>query len=142
MKIGQLARRAGVTVDTVRFYERRGVLPQPARLPSGYRVYTAAAVERIRLARQLQALGLTLDEVIDALHAADTGTATCSGERWRLEGVVERIDAQIAQLRSVRSNVVDVLAECDSGHCRFSDSRGSMQTPADRRAGHEISRVR
>ena len=69
MKIGQLARAAGVTVDTVRFYERRGVLPQAARLPSGYRVYTAATVERIRLARTLQALGFTLDEVVDALHA-------------------------------------------------------------------------
>jgi DNA-binding transcriptional MerR regulator len=121
VKIGQLAYAAGVTVDTVRFYERRGVLPQPDRLPSGYRVYTAATVERIRLARTLQALGFTLDEVIDALHASDAGTATCAGERWRLEGVLVRIDRQIEHLAAVRENVRDVLADCDAGHCRFVD---------------------
>jgi DNA-binding transcriptional MerR regulator len=142
MKIGQLARTAGVTVDTVRFYERRGVLPQPARLPSGYRVYTPAAVERIRLAKQLQALGLTLDEVIDALHAADSGTATCASERWRLEGVVERIDAQIAELHTARANVLDVLADCDSGHCRFGDALEPVQAQAGRRAGDDTSHVR
>jgi DNA-binding transcriptional MerR regulator len=121
MKIGQLAQAAGVTVDTVRFYERRGVLPQPDRLPSGYRVYTAATVERIRLARTLQALGFTLDEVIDALHASDAGTMTCADERWRLEDVLVRIDRQIEHLAAVRDNVRDVLADCDAGHCRFVD---------------------
>jgi DNA-binding transcriptional MerR regulator len=122
MKIGQLAQAAGVTVDTVRFYERRGVLPQPARLPSGYRVYAPSAIERIRLAKRLQALGLTLDEVIDGLHAVDSGTATCTNQRWRLERVVERIAAQIAQLQQVRDDVLDVLAACDSGRCRFADA--------------------
>ena len=78
MKIGQVAADADVTVDTVRFYERRGVLPPPERRPSGYREYTPAAVERIRMARDLQQLGLTLDEIIDALHAHDAG-----GERRR-----------------------------------------------------------
>ena len=121
MKIGRLAHAAGVTVDTVRFYERRGVLPQPDRLPSGYRVYTAATVERIRLARTLQALGFTLDEVIDALHASDAGTMTCADERWRLEDVLVRIDRQIEHLAAVRDNVRDVLADCDAGHCRFVD---------------------
>jgi DNA-binding transcriptional MerR regulator len=57
MKIGEMAKRAGVTIDTVRFYERRGVLPPPERLPSGYRVYDTAAVERVRFARELQASG-------------------------------------------------------------------------------------
>jgi DNA-binding transcriptional MerR regulator len=126
VKIGELAREAGVTVDTVRFYERRGVLPQPARSPSGYRMYTPTAIERIKLAKQLQALGLTLDEIIDALHAADSGTMTCASERWRLERVITQIDAQIAQLQAVRSNVLDVLAECDSGRCRFADSRHTV----------------
>jgi DNA-binding transcriptional MerR regulator len=125
VKIGQVAREAGVTVDTVRFYERRGVLPQPARSPSGYRMYTPPAIERIKLARELQALGLTLDEIIDALHAADSGDLTCASQRWRLERVVEQINAQIAQLQAVRGNVLDVLAECDSGRCRFTD-RGDI----------------
>lgn len=122
MKIGQVAESAGVSVDTVRFYERRGVLPAPERLPSGYRTYTVATVERIRLARRLQALGLTLDEVVDALHATDQGDATCASERWRLEAVLERIDAKIAELRTVRREVTKVMGACDRGACVFADA--------------------
>ena len=122
MKIGRVAEQAGVSVDTVRFYERRGVLPVPDRLPSGYRTYTTATVERICLARRLQALGLTLDEVVDALHATDRGDATCASERWRLEAVLERIDAKIAELRTVRREVTKVMAACDRGACVFADA--------------------
>lgn len=121
MKIGQVAAQAEVSVDTVRFYERRGVLPEPQRLVSGYRTYTAATVERIRLARRLQGLGLTLDEVVDALHATDSGGATCESERWRLEAVLERIDAKIAELRTVRREVTKVMGACDRGECVFAE---------------------
>jgi|SRR5688572_10893575 DNA-binding transcriptional MerR regulator len=116
MKIGQVAADAEVTVDTVRFYERRGVLPPPERRPSGYREYTAATVERIRMARALQQLGFTLDEVIDALRAHDAGEAS---QLWRLEAVVDRIDARIAELRRTRRNIVTTIAECRAGRCRF-----------------------
>jgi DNA-binding transcriptional MerR regulator len=131
MKIGQLARTAEVSIDTVRFYERRGVLPRPQRQPSGYRAYDETTIERIRLARALQGLGLTLDEVIDALHAHDRGDATCATERWRLDMVLDRIDARIADLKRVRHDVVGVLAECDAGRCRLvaqplARSRGSL----------------
>jgi DNA-binding transcriptional MerR regulator len=121
MKIGQVADAAGVSVDTVRFYERRGVLPAPDRLPSGYRTYGSATVERIRLARRLQALGLTLDEVIDALHATDTGELSCESERWRLEAVLERIDTKMAELRAARREVRNVLAGCEQGCCVFAE---------------------
>ncbi|MFC4120787.1 MerR family transcriptional regulator [Nonomuraea zeae] len=119
MKIGEVAREAGVSVDTVRFYERRGVLPAARRRPSGYRIFGAAAVERIRTARGLQELGFTLDEVVDALRAHDTGGATCDGERWRLEAVVARIDARIADLERVRRNAVASLDDCRAGRCRL-----------------------
>ena len=125
MKIGEVARAAGVSIDTVRFYERRGVLPVPPRTPSGYRTYTPATVQRITLARRLQQLGFTLDEVIDALHATDRGDATCASERWRLEAVLERIDAKIAALRAGRREVRSVLASCDAGACVF-ESAGSV----------------
>lgn len=121
MKIGQVAEQAGVSVDTVRFYERRGVLPTPERLASGYRTYTHATVERIRLARRLQQLGLNLDEVIDALHVAENADATCASERWRLEAVLDRIETKIAELQSVRREVRKVLAACDRGECVFAD---------------------
>src|SRR4051794_41071486 len=124
MKIGQVAREANVSVDTVRFYERRGVLPTPQRRPSGYRVYTPSIVERIRLARSLQELGFTLEEVIDALRAHDAGTATCDSESWRLEAVVDRIDGRIEALLHTRREVTATIEACRSGRCRFAPEGG------------------
>jgi MerR family transcriptional regulator, copper efflux regulator len=122
MKIGQVAADADVTVDTVRFYERRGVLPPPERRPSGYREYTPAAVERIRMARALQQLGFTLDEVIDALRAHDSGEPSDANQLWRLEAVIDRIDARIADLRRTRRSITDTIAECRAGRCRFTSA--------------------
>jgi DNA-binding transcriptional MerR regulator len=119
VRIGQVAAEADVSVDTVRFYERRGVLPTAQRRPSGYREYTPSTVERIRAARALQHLGFTLEEVIDALRAHDSGTATCESELWRLEAVVDRIDARIAELRRTRRGITRTIRECRAGRCRF-----------------------
>ena len=119
MKIGQVAAEADVSVDTVRFYERRGVLSTPGRRPSGYREYPASAVERIQMARALQQLGFTLDEIIDALHTHDSGAATCDSELWRLEAVLDRIDAKMSELRRTRRTVTATIAECRAGRCRF-----------------------
>ena len=76
-------------------------------------------VERIRFARRLQQLGLTLDEVIDALHASDRGGISCDSERWRLEAVLERIDTKMAALRAARREVKAVMSACDRGACVF-----------------------
>jgi DNA-binding transcriptional MerR regulator len=122
MRIGEVAQQAGVTVDTVRFYERRGVLPEPERRPSGYRTYAEGTVERIRLARDLQGLGFTLAEVADALRSHDSGEATCESERWRIEAVLSRIEAKIAELQAVRAEVGTALRRCDEGRCRFVNS--------------------
>lgn len=117
MKIGQVASEAGVSIDTVRFYERRGVLPPTPRTASGYRVFSEAAVTRIKLARRLQELGLTLDEITAALHAQQGGRATCESERWRLHAALDRIEARIADLIRVQGEVRDALAACEAGSC-------------------------
>ncbi len=119
MKIGEVARRAEVTIDTIRFYERRGVLSPPERRPSGYRDYTDATIERIRLARKMQSVGLSLDEIIDALAAHDAGTATCASQRWRLDGALERVDARIAELKALRRQIVSARMACEKGRCSF-----------------------
>lgn len=119
MKIGEVARAAEVSVDTVRFYERRGVLPAARRRPSGYREFPPSAAGRIRSAKALQDLGFTLDEVVDALRAHDTGDATCASERRRLEAVVARLDERIEQLQRVRDNAADCLEDCRAGCCRL-----------------------
>jgi len=121
VKIGQLAAETGVSIDTIRFWERRGVLPPAGRTSSGYRVYTDGATARIQMARRLQGLGLTLDEVIGALHAHDEGHASCETQRWRLEVAMDRIDARIAELSRLRGEVREALDACDAGTCQLAD---------------------
>lgn len=128
MKIGELARLADVTIDTVRFYERRGVLPPAPRRPSGYREYDDAAAERIRFARQMQSVGLTLDEIIDALAAHDTGRATCASERWRLDNALDRVDARMAELKALRREILAARVACERGRCGFTASPPSERT--------------
>src|SRR5262245_12296042 len=123
LKIGDVARRTGITVDTVRFYERRGVLPPPARRASGYRQYSDATIERIRFAKSLQALGFTLDEIADVLRAVDAGVATCERERPRFEVVLARIDEKIAELGAIRRDLVATLKRCRDGSCTFLEQR-------------------
>ena len=120
MKIGEVADRAGVTVDTVRFYERVGVLPAPARTESGYRDYEPDTVGRIQLTRQLQAIGFTLTDAVDALAAHDAGGATCESEQWRLQAVLDRVDTKLAELNALRGRIVQAQEACASGRCLFS----------------------
>jgi DNA-binding transcriptional MerR regulator len=124
VKIGQLAAASGVSIDTVRFYERRGVLPVPPRTGSGYRIYTDASVQRIRFIRRLQSLGLSLDEIAGALRAGDQGQTSCETQRWRLQAALDRIESRIAELARVRGEVGAVLAACEAGACEFTGQPG------------------
>ncbi len=121
MRIGEVAGQAGVTVDTVRYYERRGLLAPAERRPSGYRVFDAITVERLDLIRRLQELGLTIEEIRHALAAHDAGDATCDSERWRIEAVRARIDAKIFELTALRVRIDTVLSACTSGECALAD---------------------
>ncbi len=117
MKIGELATRAGVSVDTVRFYEKRGLLPAPPRRASGYRIYTDRAVERIRWVKFVQGLGLDLDEIREVLAMLEQGSASCENQRPRLSAVVDRLDRQIAGLVHTRARIAGFLENCERGHC-------------------------
>ena len=119
MKIGEFADVVGVSIDAIRFYERRGVLRPAPRTAGGYRTFLQRDLDRVRLARQLQKLGLTIDEVVDALAAHEGNGATCTSERWRLEQVEARIDAQITALSHTRRLIQDALAACDAGRCQL-----------------------
>lgn len=118
MRIGEFADTAGVSVDAVRFYERRGVLLPAPRTSGGYRTFGATDLERVVLARQLQQLGLTIAEIVETLSDHSGGTS-CASERWRLEQVEARIDAQLAELRRTRDHIRETLAACDAGHCQL-----------------------
>src|SRR5918992_1089919 len=127
MRIGEIAEQAGVSVDTVRFYERVGVLPPPARTGSGYRDYEPGTVGRIQLTRELQAIGFTLNEAVDALAAHDAGGATCESEQWRLQAVLDRVDAKLAELGALRERIVQARHACARGQCRFTSAGRSAR---------------
>lgn len=132
MRIGEIAKRAGVSVDTVRFYERVGVLPAPARTESGYRDYEPETAERIQLTRELQGIGFTLSDAVDALAAHDAGGATCESERWRLQAALDRVDARLAELTALRGRIVDAKQACADGRCVFTSRRRSSPAPPRR----------
>ena len=119
MRIGELSTRAGVSIDSVRYYERRGVLSKAPRTASGYRLFGDDDVTRLRFVRQLQDLGFTLDEIVDALQVHDRGQATCASERWRLEAVSARLDERIAALKATRRLIDRSLRACERGECTF-----------------------
>lgn len=122
MKIGKLAVKAAVSIDTIRFYERRGLLPEPERLASGYRVYSAAIVNRIIMIKSLKALGFTLDEIIQNLRDLDAGELNCKSGEMRMEIVLQRVAGKISELMAVKNDIEAALVECRAGTCRFNDN--------------------
>src|SRR5436305_1691974 len=102
LSIGQVARRAGVGVETVRFYEREGLLDEPARRQSGYRQYAGDAIDRLRFIRRAKELGFTLREIKGLLVLRlDTG-AQRADVKQRAADKIADIEAKIADLRRMR----------------------------------------
>lgn len=117
LRIGEVARLANVSVDTVRYYERVGLLPPARRRSSGYRVFDRAAVDRIRLVKQLQDLSFTLEEVEAMLAAVTQDAASCARESARIRGALHRTEEQIAALNAVRDKLREALGRCGRGEC-------------------------
>ena len=113
MRIGQLATLTEATPDTLRYYERLGLLPRPARTNGGYRLYEHTALERIALIRKAHALGLTLREVREVLDIASGGRDPCAHVRALLERRLGEIRLRIADLQSLERTLATVLADAE-----------------------------
>jgi DNA-binding transcriptional MerR regulator len=115
LPIGQVARQAGVGIQTVRYYERRGLLPPPTRRPSGHRVYAPRTVTTLRAVKVAQRLGFTLAEVEEILRLS-AGTGRRSDDlHARLWQKLQEIDERIGDLHAMRERLADALhAGCDS----------------------------
>lgn len=109
---GQAAKAAGVGVETLRFYERKGLLPKPTRRTSGYRVYSPETVDRLAFIRRAKRLGFTLKEVKDLLRLRDDPKAGRSDVRKKTATKIADLDAAIADLRAKRAELVALAAEC------------------------------
>ncbi|KRF29005.1 heavy metal-responsive transcriptional regulator [Phycicoccus sp. Soil802] len=110
MRIGELAAAAGTTTKALRFYEQAGLLLPPQRTPAGYRDYTDAAVSRLDFVRRGQAAGLTLAQIRQVLEVRDAGQAPCQHVVALLDRRLEDLDAQLAELRTLRNSIAGLRA--------------------------------
>ncbi len=112
LTIGQVARRAGVGVETVRYYSRRGLVAEPPRPASGYRRYPPSVVGRIRFIKRAQALGFTLQEIGELLTLGDR---QCRPVRDRAAAKMRQIEDQIRDLGRLHASLEALVAACDTG---------------------------
>src|SRR6476661_10402608 len=119
MRVGEAAARAGVNIETLRYYERRGLLPEPHREPSGHRRYDEESVRFLRAIKEAQALGFTLSEIADVLKAMRRSGTPSEALRVRMAAKIDEIDGRIAGLRRMREELARVVGcACDSlDHC-------------------------
>jgi Hg(II)-responsive transcriptional regulator len=113
MRTSELAGRAGVNGETLRYYERRGLLDEPPRTSGGYRDYPDAAVGLLRFIKRAQELGFTLDEVEELLHLDGGGPDGCDAARALAEARKADLEARIADLQRMRDSLADLVATCD-----------------------------
>jgi len=110
---GELAKLAGVSTDTLRHYERKGVLARPQRSGKGYRQYPASALQRVRLVRRALAVGFTLDELANILRVRDSGGAPCHEVRALAATKLSDIETQLKDLRALRDELRTTLKDWD-----------------------------
>jgi DNA-binding transcriptional MerR regulator len=117
LRVSELAEAVGLSPDTVRYYERAGLLPPPARTPAGYRAYDAGALDRLRFIQGAQRLGLRLRDIADLLAIRDTGTCPCEPAEQLLRRRLAELDAEMARLAALREQMVAMVDALPSADC-------------------------
>ena len=125
LSIGKVAAISGTTTDTIRYYERRGLLPKPTRTPGGYRQYPEGIVNRLSLVRNAQRFGFSLAEIAGFLRIREAGGRPCHDVRAAAQRTLNGVDAQIADLMSTRKRMQQTLRNWD---------RTLQRTPSNQQA--------
>ncbi len=112
LTIGEVAKQAGVGVETIRFYEREGIIAEPPRRESGYREYDDRVVTRIRFIRRAKELGFSLKEISDLMKLQVDPKANCSGVKKRAEAKLQEIENKIRDLKRMQKIFNEVAAAC------------------------------
>ena len=112
MRTGEVADQANVNLQTLRYYERRGLLPEPPRRESGYRAYGPEAVRIVRFIKRAQELGFTLDEVESLLELADGGPESCVAARELALHRMAELERRIADLNAMHRSLRRLVATC------------------------------
>ncbi len=112
MTIGQLARRTELNVESVRYYERRGLIPEPRRSESGYRLYSQEAIARINFIKRAKTLGFSLSEISELLSLRVDPESTCRMVRTRAREKTADIESRIETLQDMKRALVKLTASC------------------------------
>lgn len=113
MRSSEVAAEAGVNPQTLRYYERRGLVTEPPRAASGYRVYPAATVETVRFVKRAQELGFTLDEIRELLHLAEGGPEDCDTATALAQARLTALEDKIADLVRMRDSLLELVQTCE-----------------------------
>jgi len=119
LQVGEMSRKVGVNPQTIYFYERIGLIPQPKRTESGYRLFDEDDVERLFFITRAKALGLNLDEIKEILLLQEGQSLPCKEVYDRLLHKVEQIQETISQLQAFKSNLVKLLHRCEDNLSRY-----------------------
>jgi DNA-binding transcriptional MerR regulator len=119
LRVAEVARAAGVAPDTIRYYERAGLLPPPPRSAAGYRAYDASAVDRLKFIQGAQRLGLRLRlrDIADLLAVRDTGVCPCEPAEELLRRRLAELDAEMTRLAALRVQMVAMVEALPSADC-------------------------
>mgnify|MGYP006427943369 CR=1 FL=1 len=119
VKIGELALRTGCRVQTIRYYEREGLMPEPVRTETNYRLYNDTHAERLGFIRRCRALDMTLEEIRVLLSVYDSPGISCTEVNSLVDEHLEHVESRIEQLNELRESLVRLRAKCHGN----SDSR-------------------
>ena len=121
LSIGAVARRAGVGIDTIRYYEREGLLPEPQRRASGYRDYRPDAIGRLRFIRRAKDLGFTLEEIRELLALSTDRGRGVKGVKQRAERRLAEVEQRIRELQRMKRGLKQLIDACPGSgeleHC-------------------------
>ena len=113
LKIGEVSQASGIGIETLRFYERSGLLGNPARSPSGYRLYDEGVIERLNFIKKAQTLGFSLDEIKRIIKDAAGGASPCDDVREVVRSRLAKLDKRMREMRRYRKELARTLEEWD-----------------------------
>lgn len=131
LKIGQVSRLSGIAVETLRFYERQGLLSEPERKASGYRLYSQDVVARLLFIKRAKDLGFSLGEIAELLSLGADSSVSCDEVRERATGKIEEIAGKIADLARMKQALEALVEACDeqtSGGCPLLEALAQQPT--------------
>jgi DNA-binding transcriptional MerR regulator len=136
LKIGEVSERSGVGIETLRFYERSGLLDSPARTASGYRLYDAAVLDRLEFIKRAQMLGFSLHEIARIIAEKQAGHSPCDEVREIVRHRLGELDERLAQMKRYRRELAETLKGWEETGARAGEICGLIEGAA---VGKEVS---